>query len=161
MPQYNEDITARSFIADNIGGLRVDRAAALVTNATVALFNIVGGRVLLLNFVGEISTIMDATGCTLRISALTTDATAVVTHLTSAATDCASKTAGTLYTLPAAVASALIESTNNSAAVATTQTPLVLKTGALNLIGGGASTGTIKWSAWYIPLDDGAYMADA
>jgi hypothetical protein len=157
----NYDSSARQEVSDIISGCRVDRAAALVTNATVALFNIVGGRVLLVNFIGEVSTIMDATGCTLRISALTTDATAVVTHLTSAATDCASKTAGTFYTLPTAVASALIESTNNSAAVSNTMVPIVLKTGALNLIGGGASTGTIKWSAWYIPLDDGAYMAAA
>jgi len=161
MPQYNEDSSARQFIADNIGGLRVDRAAALVTGATVALFNVVGGRVLLLNFLGEVATIMDGTACTLRIQALTTDATAVQTFLTSAVTDCANDTKGTMYTLPAAVASDLVKSTNNSAAVSSTQTPLVIKTGALNLIGGGASAGTIKWSAWYIPLDDGAYMAAA
>jgi hypothetical protein len=162
MPQYNYDVSARQEIADNMSGCRVDRATAIPTGATVALFNIVGGRVLLTNFVGEVTTIMASSGCTVQISALTTDATAVVTALSSAATDVNADPVGTFYTLPAAVASALTKSTGNSAAYANAQMPIVLKTGALNLIGGASpASGSIKWSAWYVPLDDGAYMAAA
>lgn len=158
----NYDTTARQEIADIELGCRVDRAAALVITGTNPLFTITGGRVLLLNFVGEIMVDIAATATTMRISALTTDATAVVTHLTSAVTDINALAAGRMLTLPAAVASDLILSVGSSAAVSNTQVPIVLKTGALNLIAGASpATGTIRWSAFYIPIDDGAYMTAA
>lgn len=158
----NYDASSRQVLADMIMGCRVDRAAALVITGTNALFTITGGRVLLLNFLGEIMVDIAATGTTMRISALTTDVTAVVTHLTSAVADINALAAGRMYTLPAAVASDLILSVGSSGAVSNTQMPIVLKTGALNLIAGASpATGTMRWSAWYIPLDDGAYMTAA
>jgi len=157
MPQYNEDVSARSFIADNIGGMRVDTVAALPATGTVSLFTITGGRVLLVNFLGE-ATFLNNGSLTCKISALTTDATAVLTDLTNATVNFNTDTAGTIYTLLATVGT-IVKSTNNSAAVANTMVPWVIKTGSLNAIYVGTpSTGLVKWSAWYVPLDDGAYM---
>lgn len=113
-------------------------------------------------FVGEIVEAIAATATTLQITALTTDVTAVVTPLSIASADIQSMAAGRMFTLPAAVGSALTISVGSSAAVESAHPRYVLKTGALQLVGSAApATGTIKWSFWYIPLDDGAYVEAA
>jgi hypothetical protein len=160
MPNYNQDTL---FALANIRlGARVDRAAALVTAATVPIFTVVGGRVVLTSFVGEISVAIAATATTLQITHLTTDATAVVTPLCIASADIQSMAAGRMFTLPAAVGSALDISVGSSAAVLSAAPLYVLKTGNLQLVGSAApATGTIKWSLTYVPLDDGAYVKAA
>ncbi len=154
--------STRSRIADIRNGLRVDRDAALVTNATVNIFTVTGGRVLLLGLLGEIAVDIAATANTLQITHLTTDATAVVTALCIASADIQSMAAGRMFTLPAAVGSALAISVGSSAAVFNVAPSYALKVGGLRLVGTGApATGTIKWSVWYVPIDDGAYMTAA
>lgn len=160
MPNYTPQQLAA--LADLRQGARVDRAAALVTAATVNLFTVAGGRVLLTGFLGEIVVAIAATACNITITHLTTDVTAVVTPLSIAGSDIQSLAAGRMITLPAAVGSVMTLSTGSSAAVFNAAPVYALKTGGLQLVGSGApATGTIKWSAWYIPLDDGAYMAAA
>ncbi len=160
MPTYNPDKLAA--LADLGIGARVDRAAALVTAATVNLFTVAGGRVLLTGFLGEIVVAIPATATTLQITHLTTDVTAVVTPLCIASADIQSYAAGRMFTLPAAVGSVLTVSVGSSAIPFTFMPKFVLKTGGLQLVGSAApATGTIKWSAWYLPIDDGAYMAAA
>lgn len=161
MPSYNESTRGR--VADINLGLRVDRAAALVTQATVPLFTVAGGRVLMTGFLGEIAVVIANTACTLQISHLRTDVvTPVATVLCIASASIAQATAGTMFTLPAAVGSVLTTSTNNSAAAFNFSPSWVLPIGNLDLIGSAApATGTIKWSMWYIPLDDGAYVTAA
>ena len=39
--------------------------------------------------------------------------------------------------------------------------PVVLPVGTLNLRLSASSTGSIKWSIWYLPLEDGAYVTAA
>lgn len=161
MPNYEP--STRQTVADLRLGLRVDRAAALVLQATTPLFNIKGGRVLMTGFLGEVTVDIANTATTLQISHLRDDVTApVATVLDIASASIAQATAGTMYTLPAAVGSALTTSTNNSAAIMGLQVPIVLTKGALSLVGSAApATGKIKWSIWYIPLDDGAYVEAA
>jgi hypothetical protein len=61
------------------------------------------------------------------------------------------------------VGTALVTSVNNSAAIIGLQPwGVVLTIGGLRLVTGtGSTTGTIKWSVFYVPIDDGAYMAAA
>jgi hypothetical protein len=70
-----------------------------------------------------------------------------------------------MFTLPAAVGDVLTVSVGSSAIPFTMPTVSfgwVLKPGGLQLVGSAApATGTIKWSVWYLALDDGAYMAAA
>lgn len=161
MPTLNYELSTRNEIADIISGMRVDRAAAVIANGTNTLFNIVGGRVLITGFLGEVVTDMDASLTTIRASALTTDATAVITYLSGATGTLASKTASVMITLPAAVASDMTISTGTSAALFNAAPLYVVKTGAFNMVAGAANAGTAKWSIWYIPLDDGAYVTAA
>ena len=160
MPNYQPSTIAA--IGDIQNGLRVERAAALVTAATVSLFNIFG-RVILTGFYGEVMTAVAATATTLQIVVLTTVATAVVTPLSIASADITGVAAGRIFTLPAAVGSVLTISTGSSAAAINLQPKYLLRgPGAVQLIGSAApATGTIKWVAWYIPVDDGAYLEAA
>ena len=162
MPVY--DFSARQSLADIKQGIRVDRAAAVGALGTNNIFTVATGRVLLTGLIGELTTLNDATASTLQITHLRTDVTTpVATVLSIASASTANATAGTMYTLPAAVGTALVTSINNSAAIMGLQPwGIVLGVGGLRLVvGTGATTGTIKWSVWYIPLDDGAYMAVA
>ena len=159
MPIYTP--STRQAQADVYLGFRVDRAAALVTAATVPIFTIKGGRVLLTGFLGEIVVAIAATATTLQITHLTTDATAVVTPLCIASADIQSMAPGRMFTLPAAVGSVLTTSVGSSAAVFNA-VRYTLKIGNLQLVGSAApATGTIKWSMWYIPIDPGAYVEAA
>jgi hypothetical protein len=160
MPINNASLNAA--ITNVVLGMRVDRAAAKVTAATVNLFTVTGGRVLLTGFLGEVVVAIAATATLLQITHLTTDATAVVTPLCIDSADIQSYAAGRMFTLPAAVGSVLTVSVGSSAIPLNFSPYHVLKTGGLQLVGSAApATGTIKWSVWYIPLDDGAYMSAA
>jgi hypothetical protein len=155
----NYEPSTRQALADMSVGIKVDRAAALVTAATVPIFNVAGGRVLLLGLLGEVVVAIAATATNITITHLTTDATAVVTPLTIAGSDIASLAPGRMITLPAAVGSVPTLSVGSSAAVFNAAPKYVLKTGNLQLVGSAApATGTIKWSLWYVPLDEGAYV---
>uniref|UniRef100_A0A6M3LW76 Uncharacterized protein n=1 Tax=viral metagenome TaxID=1070528 RepID=A0A6M3LW76_9ZZZZ len=154
--------STRARIADLVAGMRVDRAAALVTAATVNLFTVTGGRVLLTGFLGEVVAAIANTVTTLQITHLTTEATAVVTPLCIASADIAQYASGRMFTLPAAVGSVLTVSVGSSAALMNAAPTYALKVGGLRLVGSAAPlTGTIKWSVWYVPIDDGAYMTAA
>ena len=155
--------STRARIADLITGMRVEKTAALLTTgAVIPLFSVTGGRVLLLGLLGEVEVAIAATACLLNISHLTTDATAVVTALCIDSADIQSFAPGRMMTLPTAAGTALTLSTGSSAADFSTASEWVLKTGSLNLTSSAApATGTVKWSVWYIPLDEGAYMTSA
>lgn len=161
MPNYQP--STRQVMMDIGLGMRVDSPAALVLQATTPKFNVIGGRVLLTGLLGECTVIIANTATTLQISHLRTDVTTpVATVLSAASADIAQATAGTMWSLPAAVANALVVSTNNSAIPLTWPPKWVLTVGALSLVGSAApATGQIKWSVWYIPLDDGAYIEAA
>jgi hypothetical protein len=163
MPIY--ELSTRTALADLGIGMRVDRAAALVTAATVALFNVKGGRVMMHGFLGEIVVAIPATATTLQITHLTTDVTAVVTDLCLASADIQGYAPGRMFTLPAAVGSVLTVSTGSSAAVFGTTggaPEYILKIGSLQLVGSAApATGTIKWTMWYHPIDPGSYVEAA
>ena len=160
MPFYNQsEINA---VGDVRLGIRVDRPTAIVTVATVALFNVVGGRVEMTAFRGELTVDQPVAATTLQITHLTTDATAVVTPLCIACLTISGYTAPRMFALPAAVGGQLVVSTANGS-IELDAPSYALKTGALQLVGGGAPsvTGSIEWSLWYFPIDEGAYVEAA
>lgn len=155
--------STREMVANIRLGMRVDRAAAVAVNGNT-LFTVTGGRVIMTAILGEQTGLNDATASTLQLSHLRTDVTTPVATVLSAATaSTANATAGTMYSLPAAVGTAMVTSTNNSAAMlGLAPEYVVLAPGSLKLVVGvGSTTGAIKWSLFYIPLDDGAYVSAA
>jgi hypothetical protein len=137
-------------------GKRVDRAAASCGGiATHVLFNIEGGRVLIRNIVGEIT--VGASGATnMQLQSTPDTGTAAVLD---AVLGVNGLEVGTLLSITGAVADAMY---GVSAGAAQSMTrDLILPAGAIELTSSAAHTVTIKWSVFYVPLDDGAYIEAA
>lgn len=137
-------------------GTRVEQPAKTVPqNGLSPLFTVSGGRVAVMGLVGEVTTIIGGT---------TPSAKLVANPTVGADTDIVTAVAitadpvGNLYGI-ATVGGALqvLES-----AAPLNQTPVVLKPGTLDLhVSAADATGAIKWSLWYVPLDDGATVTAA
>lgn len=142
-------------VADMVMGFRVDRPAAVIAAAT-NLFTVAGGNILLTAFYGEIMVVIDG----VNALTLTYDATApaVDTVLGSASADLDTYVAGRMIYLPAA-AGALAATATCGACPIDVAEEWVLPPGHFDLTSSGTTTtGTIRWSLWYIPLDPGAYV---
>lgn len=138
-------------------GFRVDRAtAALPASVAADIFLVTTGRVALLAVVGQVTTIIQAQANNTKLIAHPTTgsdvdicATADITGL-----EVGGKLGitGTFATaLQKALAGAIVLPTN----------PVVLDPGSLRLSCSATNTGSVKWTVWYLPLDDGASMAAA
>lgn len=135
-------------------GLAVERAAALPPQTDLDdLFNVVGGRVLLKQIVGEVTTEIGNVANNTNLEFNPDDA--VVGDL-CAVLDIDSDAVGTLYGITGTAANAMLDGT---VIVAKQATELILKPGVIELHCAGSSlTGAIKWTVVYVPIDDGAYV---
>ena len=152
-PQYME------VVADYRLGLRVDRATdTLPATADEALFNIVGGRVLVTNIIGEVTTAIQNQANATKLKHNPTGTGADVDLC--ATLDIAADALGTYYSITGVVATAL-KSTTLWAVLPADTIPaqgLALGPGDIELDCAATNTGSVKWSVWYIPLDAGAYI---
>lgn len=137
-------------------GIRVDRATAtLPQTAAAAIFNVKGGRVLMTGILGEVTTLLGAVG-NINLEANPTTGTTSVLDVVLAA---GAKEAGTLLSITGTVGDAMLG--DDAGGVRMGPAPVVLPVGTLDLRTSASDTGAIKWSLWYIPLDDGAYVEAA
>ena len=158
MARDNYNQSTRRHIGEMRKGLYVERAAALVLAAITPIFSITGGRICLTGLLGEIEVAIPAGACTLRIGSLNTGGTAGQSYMSAASGDIASMAPGRMFALPAAIGGALTISTGSSA-MEFLAPEYVCPVGNITLTGSIApATGTIKWTAWYVPVDEGAYM---
>lgn len=138
-------------------GLKVDRAtAALPQSTTGHLFTIAGGRVMVPLILGEVTTAIQAQATTAKLTSTPTTGTAVDVCGTL---DLTGKEIGTLLTVTGTFANALVGA--NAGAASMQDRPFVLPIGFLDLITVASSTGSIKWTVFYIPIDDGASVVAA
>lgn len=139
-------------------GARVDRATAtLPQTATSSIFTVAGGRVMVNLLIGQVTTIIQAQATTLKVVSTPTTGTAVDL---SATADINALEVGGLLTLIGTLATALGKQ-NAGAAQGMNLVPLVVPIGNIQITTGASSTGAIKWSIFYHPLDDGAYITAA
>ncbi len=141
-------------------GNKVERATAqLPQTATGSLFTIADGRVLLTGLWGEVTTVLTATATTLTVIFNPTDAGADQT-LAVASASVASDAVGTIYSLSGAVADDLEDSLNFGALAGPRY--LLLKPGVIALTTSASNTtGSVKWTCTYVPLDSGATIVAA
>lgn len=144
----------------NIGlGLRVDRATATLPQGTAGtIFNVVGGRVLMTGILGEVTTAIGG-GNAMKLIANPTVATAADTDLCGAV-DMNTCDIGDLLSIEGTPATGMLAA-HAGAVQMIGQKGIALPVGTLQLHCAGSTTGAIKWSIWYIPLDDGAYVTAA
>lgn len=135
-----------------VQGIRVDRATdTLPQTAAEALFNIDGGRVLLMGIVGEVTTVIQTQANNTKLQANPDTGTTVDI---CAVLDITADEVGCLYGITGVFADAMVGA--NAGATVWPTRPVVLAPGTLDLSCAASNTGSVKWSLIYIPLDTGA-----
>ena len=138
-------------------GFRVDKATAtLPATTTQGLFTVAGGRVLLKAIVGEVTTVVQTQACNAKLISTPTVGTAVDL---CAVLDISAKQARTLLGITGLFADALVAA--NAGAAPVQAYPLVIPVGVIGLNTSATNTGATKWTAWYVPLDEGASLVSA
>jgi hypothetical protein len=139
-----------------VNGLVVHKdALAIAAISTKSLFNVVGGRVIVKNLLGEVTTGLEAKANACKFDFTPTGGATVDL---SAGVECNGDVAGTLYSITGLPATAMSVTIGN----AVSQTyDIILKPGVIGFNTAADATGNIKASVVYIPIDDGAYIEAA
>ena len=155
----NFDPSTLAAIAFINRGARVDRAAAstalLFTTAAVPLFTVSVGRILELAIIGEVTTEISNDATLAKWTGTPTVGTAV--DLCANSASLASAAVGKLLVMTGALATGMTIA--NAGGALWQVTAHVIAPGTIDITGTVQGvTGAVKFSIWYIPLDDGAYV---
>lgn len=139
-------------------GTRSDRpTGTLPQTATGAIFNVTVGRVMVTQIVGQVTTAVQAQATLAKLVA-TPSGGGTVNDL-CATLDLTGAIVGSLLSITGLASDALVKSTGG--AIALMRNPIAVAVGAIGLNTAASSTGAIKWSVTYIPIDDGATLVAA
>jgi hypothetical protein len=138
------------------GGILVSKAAAaLPQTAQTAQFTVAGGRVLIIWYVMQVTTIIQAQATTVQFIATPTSGTAV--NVTNATGDINGKEVGASVTFATTLGGTAV--VNNAGANVIAQPVFVLNPGTLDFKTVASSTGAVKQDLIYVPLDNGASVS--
>jgi hypothetical protein len=138
-------------------GIKVERATATLPASTaVALFNIRVGRVAITQILGEVTVAIQNQANATKLTGNPTTGTSVDICATL---DIDNDEVGTLYGIAGLPATAMIGI--NAGAVPAQERDVILNIGTLDLDCAATNTGSVKWTLFYIPIDDGAYVEAA
>jgi hypothetical protein len=157
MPKYSD--STQEQIVHNWLGFRVDRASSVLPQHggtdDVTYFTVTTGKVLMTLLIGEITTVMAAGANNISVTHTPTAGTAAVICATE---DLASYAEGDILTIGGAIATKLLPATTAGASAAMAYAGVVMTPGTIKFGADAARTGNWKWSLWYVPIDDGAYV---
>lgn len=141
-------------------GAVVSRATETIPQTgTTALFNILGGKVLMTSIIGRITTAIGSAG-TMKLVANPTASTAGGTDL-CAAVDMSSGVEGDLLSITGLPTTAMLVS-NKGSVQTMDYKGVAMSAGTLDLnTSDSSTTGDVRWVVTYVPLDDGAEMTVA
>jgi hypothetical protein len=155
MPNYSA--STRTAVSAITQGMRVDKAAISVAAAsTKSLFNVVGGNCIILGLIGE-STTGQAAGAN-NAKYISTPTVGTAQDL-CAVVDITGHEAGGLFTITGVFATAAVKGMAGAGVVQTN--PVVVAPGVIGFNTAGNTVGSYKFSVWYIPAEDGAYIEAA
>ena len=138
-------------------GIKVERASALLPQSvTVPIFNIIGGRVALTQIIGEVTVVLVGGANASSLDATPAVGTAV---LICAALDITVDQLGCLYGITGFNTDPMIGI--NAGALPGQERDVILPVGTLDFTCAANNTGEIKWTLFYVPVDDGAYVTPA
>lgn len=138
-------------------GFRSDRATAVLPQSVAgALFTVAGGRVLLLGVIGEVTVAIQNQANNTKLKSVPTVGSTVDI---CAVVDVANLEVGGKLSVAGVFATAL-QKTLAGASVFPTNA-IVLAPGSLSLDCAASNTGSVKWTAFWVPLDDGATLVAA
>ena len=134
---------------------RVSRATAALPQTTAeTLVTITGGRVILANIIGEVTTVIQTQADNTKLVFNPTEAGASTDIC--AVLNITAKAVGTLFSITGTVATAL---QSGLWLTTTIGTPLILSEGTIELDCAASNTGSVQWDVYYLPLDEGATVA--
>lgn len=121
-----------------------------------ALFSISGGRVMLMQIIGEVTVVIQTQACNTKLKFNPT-ATGADTDI-CAVLDISADAVGTLYGITGTIADAMIDGLLQ---VKRQVAPLILSEGDIEIDCAANNTGSVKWDMYWIPLDEGATVVAA
>lgn len=144
-------------------GQRVNRASATLPQAAAAaIFNIVGGRVLLTSIVGQIEVVIAAVAPAVNVNTkLTATPTTGTARDICAILDINAYVVGDQLGITGINTDAMLPPASAGTIEGMTVKGVVLKEGTLDLDCAQANTGEISWVVHYIPIDEGAVVQAA
>ena len=150
------NLSLRRAVSQIYQGIKVEATTNPIANGQNAVFNIVGGRILLLDLMGLVTVQLQAAALLLHWDADMDIGGDAALSIDSA--DLTGDVVGTMYLMPAAAGGAMTVPAGGAYLRLFPALGWVIGAGALDLHASAARTGGILWTAWYIPLDDEAYM---
>jgi len=140
-------------------GVKVDRATATIPQtATQSIFTVTGGRIVLTGLLGEVTTVIGGTATTLTVVSTPASGTAVTLATATAIT---SKEVGSQATLPLTSGSGLVVNNAGGGGQLPGDSPYIVNVGSIQITTSASTTGAMKWTLFYMPLDDNASVAAA
>lgn len=141
----------------SVVGTRVDRDTATLPQTTAsAIFSITGGRVLITQIIGEVTTVIQTQANNTKLVANPTTGTSADM---CAVLNISADEVGTLYGLTGLNSDAMLGV--NAGLVPGQVRAQVLNVGSIDLNCAASNTGAIKWTVFYTPIDDGAAISAA
>ena len=129
-------------------GLKVDTASG-VANGDNDLFEVVGGRVKVLQIMGQVTTQIGAGATVIHLQLDAVDLSL------AAGPDIDGALVGVNIGMTGAVADAAVATAGY---LITQAAPQILNPGTISFNSTAARDGAIAWSVIYVPIDDGAYI---
>jgi len=137
-------------------GFRVTRAAAVLPATSDDLFTISGGRVMMTQIIGEVTVVVQTQANDTKL-VFNPTATGASQDL-CAVLDISADAVGELYTITGVVADAM----RSDLLIGQGMTnPLILSEGVIELAVADENTGSVAWTLYYLPIDDGARVVSA
>ena len=141
-------------------GMETERpTATLPQTAAGALFTITGGRILLTEIFGEVTTVIQTQADNTKLTFDPVDAGA--TQDLCAVLDITADAVGTMYSITGTPATAMQDALNFLPASKTLTKGVILKPGSILLDCAASNTGSVKWTACWVPIDGNARLAAA
>jgi hypothetical protein len=144
--------STRNRIADLVVGMRVDRAAAAFAAALTPIFTISGGAVLMTGFFGKMTVAGGAN--TVHIEATPTTGASIPV---AANLDVNAMIVGDYYTVTGVGTDAAKYNATTTGLCMMAYRGFILPIGTLDYHA-SATEGSMSWSIFYVPLEDGAYI---
>lgn len=142
-------------VSDN-GVYQAWRATAVLPATTQAAIFTITGRIQLVDIIGEVTTVIQTQANNLKITANPTVGADVdicaVTNVTAAAV-------GSQFSITGTFATGLV--VTPSGAFVRQAASTILTAGTLDLVTSATNTGSVKWTARYVPIDPGARVIAA
>jgi hypothetical protein len=149
----SSEISGKAQLRNNFGK-KIERAAqVLPATGNTTIFNVTGGRVIIVALVGEVTTVMSATATNLKLTAVGT--------VSTVATDLCANTAVTSLAVGNLFAPTAIGSAAQTGSAVSLNNETAVPVGIIRITTDATNTGAMKWAITYVPLDDGAFVTAA